>query len=54
MGLVERSSPNATYLEKDTCLCSYPVILALKCGVAFCRQGRIGVEIEIDLIHLCG
>ena len=30
MGLVERSSPNATYLEKNTCLCSYPVIFGVK------------------------
>ena len=54
MGLERKSCPIAMYLEKNTCLCSYPVILALKCGVAFCRQGRIGVELEIDLIHLCG
>ena len=30
MGLVERSSPNATYLEKNTCLRSYPVIFGVK------------------------
>ena len=30
MGLVERSSPNATYLEIDTCLRSYPMILGVK------------------------
>ena len=30
MGLEERSSPNATYLEIDTCLRSYPVILGVK------------------------
>ena len=30
MGLVERLSPNATYLEIDTCLGSYPVILGVK------------------------
>ena len=30
MGLEERMSPNATYLEIDTCLRSYPVILGVK------------------------
>ena len=54
MGLEERSCPIATYLEIYTCFSSHPVISALKCGVAFCRQGTIEVELEIDLIHLCG
>ena len=54
MGLVERLSPNAAYLEIDTCLGSYPAILGVKYGVAFCRQGKIGVELEIDLIDMCG
>ena len=30
MGLEERSCPNATYLEIDTCLGSYPAILGVK------------------------
>lgn len=30
MRLVGRSSPNATYLENDTCLGSYPAILGAK------------------------
>ena len=30
MGLEERSSPNAMYLEIDTCLRSYTVILGVK------------------------
>ena len=30
MGLEKRSCPNATYLEIDTCLGSYPVILGVK------------------------
>ena len=30
MGLERRSCPNATYLEIDTCLRSYPVIFGVK------------------------
>ena len=54
MGLEKRSSPNATYLEIDTCLCSYPVILGVKMWSCILPAGGIGVELEIDLIHLCG